>query len=127
MKSKTPLSTSTTSSTSAAKAKKPVTALAPAPATSVKTAPSPKLFTHEEISERARQVWEARGRPDGQDDSIWFEAEKELRRNELNATEESRFANKDEILDVDGDPADDIDRRLDEMASPKKDRSATSL
>jgi hypothetical protein len=112
-------------------ARSPKPAAAPAARAAAPTAASPtvpaKLFTHEEISARAREIWESRGRPDGQDDAIWYEAERQLRADELNATEDRRFGNSDAILDPDGDPNDDIDRRLDEMASPRTDRSSTSL
>lgn len=36
--------------------------------------------SHDEITERARSLWEERGRPEGQDTSIWLDAETELRR-----------------------------------------------
>jgi hypothetical protein len=35
--------------------------------------------TEEQITERARQIWRARGRPPGQDIEIWLEAEQQLR------------------------------------------------
>jgi hypothetical protein len=35
--------------------------------------------SHEEISRRARELWESRGQPSGQDEAIWLEAERELR------------------------------------------------
>ena len=34
--------------------------------------------THEQISERAKAIWKERGEPSGQDDDIWFEAERQL-------------------------------------------------
>ena len=34
--------------------------------------------SHEEIAERAREIWEARGQPDGQDLDIWLAAEGQL-------------------------------------------------
>jgi hypothetical protein len=37
-----------------------------------------RSFTHEEISRRAREIWHTRGQPSGQDDEIWFEAERTL-------------------------------------------------
>ena len=33
----------------------------------------------EKIAERAYQIWLASGRPDGQDQEHWFQAERELR------------------------------------------------
>ncbi len=38
--------------------------------------------THEEISQRAEQIWEQYGRPTDRDEEIWFEAEKQLQRPE---------------------------------------------
>ncbi len=37
-------------------------------------------LTHTQIAERARQIWERRGRPQGQDEKNWRDAEEELRR-----------------------------------------------
>ena len=34
--------------------------------------------THEQISERARALWQERGQPSGQDEEIWFEAERQV-------------------------------------------------
>ena len=34
--------------------------------------------SHEEVSNRAYELWENYGRPDGRDVEIWFEAEREL-------------------------------------------------
>jgi len=36
--------------------------------------------THDEISTRARALWEAKGRPAGRDEEIWLEAEAQLRK-----------------------------------------------
>jgi hypothetical protein len=35
--------------------------------------------TYDEISERARDLWQSRGKPAGQDTEIWLAAEQELR------------------------------------------------
>jgi len=35
--------------------------------------------TEQEIRERARQIWERHGKPDGRDDEFWHIAEQELR------------------------------------------------
>jgi hypothetical protein len=37
------------------------------------------MTTHEEISQRARQIWEREGRPEGRDMEHWLQAEAELR------------------------------------------------
>lgn len=34
--------------------------------------------THEEISQRAQELWRERGSPEGQDNEIWLEAERQL-------------------------------------------------
>lgn len=128
MKNKTPFSGTPAASSAGAKPKKTAGATSPsAPSAPVAPPIPPRPLTHEEISARARQIWEQRGRPEGQDQSIWHEAERQLRSSELRSTEEGRFSNPREILDRDGDPNDEIDRRLDEIASPGSSRSATSL
>ena len=46
-------------------------------------APAPKparVPTHDEISARARTLWESKGRPAGQDNEIWLEAEAQLKK-----------------------------------------------
>lgn len=40
-------------------------------------------FTHEQIAERAKEIWQRRGCPTGQDEKNWLEAENQLKR-ELN-------------------------------------------
>ena len=34
--------------------------------------------SHDEISQRAQQLWENLGRPEGRDEEIWLQAEREL-------------------------------------------------
>jgi Protein of unknown function (DUF2934) len=36
------------------------------------------LPTHDEIAQRARQIWQDKGSPGGRDDEIWLEAERDL-------------------------------------------------
>lgn len=36
--------------------------------------------TYEQIAERARNIWQDRGCPTNQDESIWYEAENQLKR-----------------------------------------------
>jgi hypothetical protein len=40
---------------------------------------APVVLTHEQIARRARAIWEAKGRPAGQDEKIWHEAEAQLK------------------------------------------------
>jgi hypothetical protein len=91
------------------------------------TRPVSRAFSHEEIAARARAIWEREGRPEGRDEPIWYQAERELREQELRTTDDRRFADPDRLTDSDGDPADDVDQRLNEMATPPGERSATSL
>lgn len=44
---------------------------------------NPPPITHEAIAERARQLWQRKGGPQGQDDQIWREAEGELLRDRI--------------------------------------------
>jgi len=37
-------------------------------------------LAHDQIADRARAIWEQRGRPQGEDEKIWYEAEAELKR-----------------------------------------------
>ena len=37
-------------------------------------------LTHDQIADRARAIWEQRGRPQGEDEKIWHEAEDQLKR-----------------------------------------------
>jgi hypothetical protein len=41
--------------------------------------PLKPVLTHEQIEERAKALWNQHGRPHGQDQADWFEAEAQLR------------------------------------------------
>jgi hypothetical protein len=47
--------------------------------------------TEDQIRQRAHQLWELAGRPDGRDEEIWLEAERELENSDpsLNPDEKS--------------------------------------
>ncbi|HRE81171.1 MAG TPA: DUF2934 domain-containing protein [Opitutaceae bacterium] len=45
--------------------------------------------THEEISQQAQKLWHERGKPVGQDDEIWLEAERQLGQKNTQANEAS--------------------------------------
>ena len=47
------------------------------PTSSARTASAPTP-THDEIAQRAREIWNSRGQPAGQDLEIWLEAERQL-------------------------------------------------
>jgi hypothetical protein len=40
-------------------------------------------ITHEEISKRAREIWDREGRPEGRDKEHWLQAETELSQESL--------------------------------------------
>lgn len=40
---------------------------------------SPDIITHDEIRQRAHQLWDRAGRPEGQDTLHWLQAEREVR------------------------------------------------
>jgi len=44
------------------------------------TATATLTLTHDQIADRARQIWEQRGRPDGEDERNWREAERQLKK-----------------------------------------------
>jgi hypothetical protein len=44
------------------------------------TAQAAAGLTHEQIAQRAREIWEREGRPQGQDEKNWRQAEEELKR-----------------------------------------------
>ncbi len=50
------------------------------PAQTPEVGESSVSLTHDQIADRARAIWEQRGRPQGQDDKIWHEAEDQLKR-----------------------------------------------
>jgi hypothetical protein len=37
------------------------------------------MITHDDISKRAKEIWEREGRPEGRDKEHWIQAEAELR------------------------------------------------
>lgn len=43
------------------------------------SAPTPAPASHDEIARRAHALWEERGRPEGEHDRHWQEAEQQLR------------------------------------------------
>lgn len=47
--------------------------------TPIEEAPEPTPPTHEQIAAKAHEIWQAKGRPIGQDDANWAEAEAALR------------------------------------------------
>ena len=52
------------------------------------TVPTSLVLSHNVISERAASLWVQRGRPEGQDQEIWLEAEKQLARSRFDFDKE---------------------------------------
>ena len=49
------------------------------------TSHSAFTLSHDEISRRAQTIWADRGHPSGQDEDIWFEAERQLAKEQQTA------------------------------------------
>jgi hypothetical protein len=87
--------------------------------------PARRQPTHGEISARAREIWEKRGRPHGQDASIWLEAERRLLAGAIGAgANEEADADTRSLL---GEPSGSIEDRLGAFGESSGSRSATSL
>lgn len=87
-------------------------------------APGPsRIPTQEEITARARQIWQDRGCPSDRDLEIWVEAERQL----------SPSGRASSGLPVSGDTEDDVEDaekvqdRINTTAAPAPERSPTSL
>lgn len=82
-----------------------------------------RIPTQEEITARARQIWQDRGCPSDRDLEIWVEAERQL----------SSSGRASSGLPVSRDTEDDVEEaekvqdRIDTAAAPAPDRSPTSL
>lgn len=90
----------------------------------------------EEIEQRARELWQARGQPYGRDDEIWLEAERELMAGSASqsvvAAGRSKLAGRADdapkSLEEEADPIENnsLEERLSTFGDPAS-RSATSL
>jgi hypothetical protein len=49
------------------------------------------MITHQQISQRAREIWEREGRPQGRDIEHWLQAETELRQESLKGQNRQRI------------------------------------
>jgi len=83
--------------------------------------------SHDQISAHARKIWEEKGRPEGRDVEIWFEAERRLKSAATSPREERAFADPSHLLNRDNDPSSRLEDRLREAAAQPERRSATSL
>lgn len=64
----------------ARKAPRPASAKPTPPETNAVPAAAPAGPSFDEIKDRAYAMWEAAGKPEGDDQRFWYEAELELRR-----------------------------------------------
>lgn len=79
---------------------------------------------HDAITQRAREIWRARGRPVGQDVEIWLEAEQDLvSQGKIPASPPAEPKRRGESEDIDSE---DVIEQLDALAEPPA-RSATSV
>lgn len=88
-------------------------------------APRSRIPSEEEISARARQIWQDRGRPSDRDLEIWVEAERELSQSSSNRSSSGLPVTRDTEEDV--EEAEKVQDRIEETAAPAPDRSPTSL
>src|SRR5580700_2051109 len=89
------------------------------------TPPSSRKPTQAEISALARDIWQEKGRPPGQDAAIWLEAERRLLARSISAGAEGEaVADTQELL---GEPTGTIEDRLESFGEKSGSRSATSL
>jgi hypothetical protein len=56
------------------------------------------MTTHNEISQRAREIWEREGRPEGRDKEHWLQAESELREEALKNQTGDRITSSDPAM-----------------------------
>jgi hypothetical protein len=90
---------------------------------------SPKPVTQEQIAALAYELWVAQGRPQGSDIDIWLEAERQLAGAPPRPLERDPIPADPDRPDADEDVAltDDVDREIQDIASPPQRRSPTSL
>ena len=119
--------------TKIAAAKSPVPSSAseprPSPGSPPKSStPTRRTATAEEISARARRLWEKNGSPEGRDLEFWFEAERQLGAGAGRQTkQEDAFADREVIFNEDGDPNSPVNREIQGKAEPPDRRSQTAL
>jgi len=56
------------------------------------------MTSHEDISKRAREIWEREGRPEGRDMEHWLQAEAELRQASLQDQNGANITSTDEAM-----------------------------
>jgi hypothetical protein len=91
--------------------------------------------THEEISQRAREIWSAEGQPSDRDNEIWLTAEQQLQTKgqglsapRTRASRSMRAKEQPSSLEEEADPInnDKLEERLAEFGAPNS-RGATAL
>ena len=81
--------------------------------------------TQEQISQRARQLWENAGRPDGRDLEHWLEAERQLR-GSAGLHDDARRLTADPRDPASSDAA-EVDEEIGRIGGDRSRRSPTSL
>jgi len=85
----------------------------------LQSSPSVRRASHEEISQRAQQLWESMGRPLGRDEEIWLQAERELTTASAPAETSRTTTSTVTALEV-------VSARTKPAAAPRKTTSRTS-
>lgn len=106
----------------------------PFPPSSTPRTPPKKAPTHSEIAQRARRLWQEQGCPEGRDEIIWLEAERQLLgRPQFDPSHSAPPASSDEDdeeirFDDKGDPTNQVGEHLEESSAPgPQERSPTTL
>jgi len=76
--------------------------------------PSP---THDQITTRAKEIWEKYGRPEGRDEEIWLEAERQLAGGSSQQAPSPRAPSSTSQANPPGKPASLADRVIAETAA----------
>ncbi len=84
---------------------------------------APSAIPQEKVAERARSIWEERGRPSDQDLDIWLEAERQLGK----VGERDPIQPRLDQIEPEDSLKSDVEEELDEETSEGSRRSATSL
>lgn len=83
--------------------------------------------TPEQIAALAHAIWIDRGRPEGRDIDHWLEAERQLRGDIRPTRAADELPASNAALDADHILDGGVERELDRVASPREQRSPTSL
>lgn len=102
------------------------TSVSPSPS-STASGVAVKARSHDEIATRAAALWREKGCPQGCDDALWLEAERQLRRSpSFEEKERDRMALADPRFDLNR-KSDDLMRELNERFPGKTGKETTSI